>query len=72
MSQHPLFLASVGGGGYEKAGSCHPNNLEKETFAIVLSKVIALKNEQTGKRDCFYIEASSRLKCLPGLIIVEN
>lgn len=46
MSQHPLFLASVGGGGYEKAGSCHPKNLEKEAFSIVLSKVITLKNGQ--------------------------
>lgn len=65
MSQHPLFLASAGGGGYEEAGSCHPNNLEKEAFSIVLNKVIALRNGQTGKRDCFYIEASSRIKCLP-------
>lgn len=55
MSQHPSLLASDGGG-YEKVGSCHPNNLGKEIFSIVLSNVIVLKNVQTGKEDCFYIE----------------
>lgn len=52
MSQHPSLLASDGGG-YEKVGSCHPNNLGKEIFSIVLSNAIVLKNVQTGKEDCF-------------------
>lgn len=72
MSQHPLFLASERGGGYEKAGSCHPNNLEKENFSTVLSKLMALKNEQTGEKDCFYLEAFSGIECLPRLLLVEN